>query len=487
MRGVLTLILFALALLFIALFFTAIFGLAIGETDIGASLMLMSCLGGLVAGSAILLGLNDNRSINRAQSLLALVLIWMVLPIFAAFPFFWLGGATYNIALFESVSGLTTTSATVFQVQSTPFTLLAWRSVLEWLGGYIVLASILFLLAPTGVGGLPQLRGFLFLEQDGKRFALEQFLTLLQRYIFVTTAVILLLLLFDTQPYLAVLAAFAGVSTGGYMPIESDLYTVMPKIGQLVLAIVLIYAATGLMWQRVSIKKFWQRLIKTREAIMLCGLLVVIALFYTRALNALDGSDTFLLIADHFFEGFFAAASLISTSGLETRFGIIQLLPEIFVLIIVLIGGSVASNAGGIKAYRVLAMITISYRELQRVIYPNAADAKNKRPTSWYAESSLNAVWTVLVSALVAILLGTFALAFTGLSFQAAFTAAISFFTNSGPIYTALAPPFGDDPLWLTYRDMPQLSYDIGIVLMILGRLEIIVFFASLNPKYWFQ
>lgn len=487
MRGVITLILFALALLFIALFFTAIFGLAIGESDIGASLMLMACLGGLVAGSAILLGLNDRRSINRAQSLLALVLIWIIMPIFAAFPFFWLSNIGYNIALFEAVSGLTTTSATVLAPEVQPVTLIAWRSVLEWLGGYFVLASILFLLAPTGIGGLPQLRGFLFLELDGKRFALTQFVILLQRYIAMTIAIILLFLVLGTDPYLAVLAAFAGISTGGYMPVESDLYTIMPKIGQLALAMVLIFSASGLMWQRVPYRKIKKRIVKTKEPIFLLLALFALAVFYTNELNRLGGTDTLAIVADHFFEGFFAAASLISTSGLETRFGIIQLLPEIVVLTVLIVGGSVISNAGGIKIYRLIAMIRLAYRELQRVIYPNAADAKNVSTTSWYAENSINTVWTVLVLALVVILFGTFLLAMTGLSFQAAFTASIAFFTSSGPIYTALAPQIGVDPLWLSYRDMPQASYDIGMILMLLGRLEIIVFFASLNPKYWFR
>ncbi len=63
-------------------------------------------------------------------------------------------------------------------------------------------------------------------------------------------------------------------------------------------------------------------------------------------------------------------------------------------------------------------------------------------------------------------------------SLPCSITASIAFFTSSGPIYTALAPQLGDDPLWLSYRDMPQASYDIVMILMILGRLEIIVFFA---------
>lgn len=489
MRGVLTLVFFALALLFATLFGTALFGLAIGETEVGASFMLLASLGALISGAAIITSFDGRDThMNRAQSLLALVLIWLVLPIFAAVPFLWAGvSISYFTGLFEAVSGLTTTSATLLLTENLPLTLIGWRAILEWIGGFYVLASVLFLLAPTGIGGLPQLRGFLFVEQDGQQFAYRQFTKLLQRYVLVTLVVILLFLVLGAAPYLAVLSAFAGISTGGYMPVEPDLFSVMPKLGQLLLAIILLYSATGLLWQRIEWRKLVKRVRKTREPIIMAIIFVILTLLYTNQLNQLNGATDTASVGGHLLESFFAAASLISTSGMETRFGIIQLLPEILVLIVVLVGGSVVSNAGGIKVYRFVAMLMLSARELGRVIYPSVAAPKKHKEASWYSDISINTVWTVLISAIIVIMIGTIGLAMTGLSFPAAFSASIAYFSNAGPIYTALTPPLGTDDQWLAYREMSSMAHSIGMMLMLLGRLEIIVFLASLSPKYWFE
>lgn len=489
MRGVLTLLFFALALLFICLFATALFGLAIGEVQVGASFMLLASLGGLISGTAIITSFDGKHThINRAQSLLALVLIWLLLPIFAAVPFVWAGvSISYLTGLFEAVSGLTTTSATLLIAENLPVTLIGWRATLEWIGGFYVLASVLFLLAPTGIGGLPQLRGFLFLEQDGQQFAFRQFMKLLLRYILITLVVVMLFLILGAAPYLAVLAAFAGISTGGYMPLEPDLFSLMPKSGQVLLAFILLYAATGLLWQSIDLRKLMKRIKRTREPLIMIILFGILTLLYTNQLNQLNGASNLSSIGDHVLEGLFASASIISTSGLETRFGIIQLLPEILVLIVVLVGGSVVSNAGGIKVYRFVAMLMLSARELGRVVYPSIAVSKNKQDASWYSDISINTVWTVLISAIIVIMVGTICLAGTGLSFSAAFSASIAYFANAGPIYPALTPPLGSDDQWLGYRDMTQSAHSIGMILMLLGRLEIIVFLASLNPKYWFE
>lgn len=489
MRGVLTLVFFALALLCAALFATALFGLAIGEIQVGASFMLLAFLGALISGAAIITGFDGRYThINRAESLLALVLIWLLLPIFAAVPFVWAGvSISYFTGLFEAVSGLTTTSATLLLPENLPLTLIGWRATLEWLGGFYILVSVLFLMAPTGIGGLPQLRGFLFLEQDGQQFALRQFMRLFQRYIVTTLVVILLFLFLGAAPYLAVLSAFAGISTGGYMPVEPDLFSVMPKMGQLLLAILLLYSATGLLWQRFEWRKILKRAKKTREPVIMLVIFCILVLLYSHQLSRLTGGGDGESVVLHLLESFFAAASIISTSGIETRFGIIQLLPEILVLVIVLVGGSILSNAGGIKVYRVVAMLMLSGRELSRVLYPSVAVPKKNKDASWYSDVSINTVWTVLISGLIVILIGTICLALTGLSFLAAFSASISYFSNAGPIYTALTPPAGVDNQWLGYRDMTATSHAIGIVLMLLGRLEIIIFLASLNPKYWFE
>ena len=189
---------------------------------------------------------------------------------------------------------------------------------------------------------------------------------------------------------------------------------------------------------------------------------------------------------DAFAEALLAAVSLVSTSGMETRFGVIALAPPLVVLFVLLVGASVLSSAGGVKIYRVLAMARLSLRELLQLIYPSMV-SRRRRLRTYYSEVSIVTVCTVFVGFLMTIAAGTVLLNATGLPFDAAFTLAVTAISNAGPVYESLAPATVSDIDWPPVLRLSDLQLIVSSILMVLGRLEILLFIIVIGLRFWRQ
>jgi len=180
-------------------------------------------------------------------------------------------------------------------------------------------------------------------------------------------------------------------------------------------------------------------------------------------------------------EGLFTGISIVSTTGFETRPAGLAALPDPLVLLLALGGAASLSTAGGIKFYRIGAMVVQSAHEMKRVIFPHSVRS------TWFGSQPydlemMKAIWANLGLSLAVIMAAALLLSPGLPTFDAAFIATISAFSNIGPLYSPEWPIAVGWPGYAAFDDWSKL---VMVVTMILGRFEVIVFFAAINLAYW--
>jgi trk system potassium uptake protein TrkH len=398
-----------------------------------------------------------------------------------------IGGLDYLDAVFETVSGLTTTGASVIKdVERLPLALVFWRSQIQWIGGLLTLLTILLLLAPTGIGGIPlnhasSLSRAVLWSDHGK--TLDSIIAITRVYLATTTACFIALVLMGERPFHAITLAMMALSPGGLLPENGSLLSFIGQPATFVLALFLIVGATSIFWQRMVLSWNIRALLKHRESYGIIILTLILSVVIASLLFRAAGSADVLSPGAAFIEGIFNAASLVSTNGVETREGVFALLPIALVIFIVIVGGGAFSTAGGLKHYRIGGMIAQSMYEIRRLIYPSAIRS-TQFETQSYDNTLLRAIWSYFTVAIMVMAAGLVLLNSTGISFNAAFMATIAAFSNSGPIYNPAWAVQGD-PGWPVYADLTSFSKIVLMNLMILGRIEVLVVLGAFNLKYW--
>ena len=158
-------------------------------------------------------------------------------------------------------------------------------------------------------------------------------------------------------------------------------------------------------------------------------------------------------------------------------------MPLVVVLFIVLVGGSAFSTSGGLKHYRMGGMLVQSWNELDRLVYPNAVRSSHFG-TEQFDLELMKAIWSFFVAAILVLAIGTIFLASTGIPFEGAITAAVAAFTTAGPVYNAgWSVAVGQD--WPTLSEFADEAKYALILLMLIGRLEIIAVIALFSRQYW--
>jgi trk system potassium uptake protein TrkH len=462
---------FLLGILAAAMLFCSLVALSFNERDQASIFLGLSACYSFLAGGLILSTQEGQNEMRQTTRLVLLVSGWFFLPLLASLPLLLASDMAPIHALFETYSAMTTTGATVItQLNAMPKSLLMWRSLLQWLGGLATLVSLVSILAPHGVGGLPVMR-------SGRRFGgpgLEKIRNVFLIYAGLSSLCCLGLLLFGVPFFYAVSLAFSTLSTGGMMPMDGTLADLNNRGIPWLLTIFMLLGSTSIVWQVMVVQRRNFLLHEHREsyAMLIATLLVGLGLTFILYQKAGIADNYFL--GDALREGFFTAASLISTTGFKVEPTSFALLPLAFVCTLVFIGGATMSTAGGIKFYRVGIMALQAMRELNRTIYPHSIRASHMGSVT-YTMQSMKSVWTLLACALLLVMLCTAVLSLDKMSALASMTASISAFANIGQVYSA---DWSITTLWPGYQQMSSLSLLALMITMVIGRLEVVAFFA---------
>ncbi|MEM7068354.1 MAG: potassium transporter TrkG [Pseudomonadota bacterium] len=462
-----------------SMFLPSLIAFGSSEEEIGYRLLLYSSLGGFLCISTLLAISGRPVGIERRSAAWLAVTSWILFPVLVAIPLSDIVGLSFFAALFQSISSLTTTGSLVFgNPEAVPKSILFMLAQLQWLGGLATLITFILVLSPWEIGGLPKVgsasetASIIASEYRLVNFCSRLFRTMLA----LTLLCFVLLLLAGIPPYEGMVLSFTALSTGGIVPAVENIDLLLGNAGMLVMAVFMLLGATSIFWQRHLYGFKREELVKHRETYFLFAIWLIISVvlaFRIVQASGLGGS----LTAGALSEGLMNTASILSTSGIQSRPGIFTLLAPSFVLLVVIIGGGSFSTAGGLKLFRVGVVVKHSQNELNRLIYPNSL------PSGQFSNSVLNldfmkGVWGFFSIWVMSIGLLTIVMTISGLNFQAGFTSIAAAMSNAGPLYGSYWEPASSE-FWPAYADMSSFQLSVLSIAMIIGRLEIIVFFAS--------
>lgn len=452
------------------------------ETDLGYRILLYSGFAGFLCVATFLSVMGRLNGIRRNTAILLAVFSWIAFPIIMAIPISDMTGVSYLDGLFQAMSSFTTSGSNVFKnLETVPSSMVFMLAQFQWFGGLATLITLILVLAPWEIGGLPHVgTASVAASIVASHSRLVSFCASIFRvYLFITLICFILLVLANVDPFNAMIFSFTALSTGGLTPAVGSLDLVLGNAGMIIMAVFFMIGATSIFWHQYIYKLQIEELKSHRESYFILAVWIGLSFYIAYTLFAAAGSTGVLPDLTAMSEGIFNSASIISTSGLQSRPGAFSLLPPTLVLIVIFIGGGCYSTSGGIKFFRIGGMYSLAQYELNKLIYPHTT-----KP-SLFGSTKLNvdfmkAIWSLFALLIITVAIGSFALSLSGLNFHASFTAIIAAITNAGPLY---GPEWGSgsNANWPVYADMLQSQKAIIIVVMLLGRLEIIAVIASLT------
>lgn len=418
--------------------------------------------------------------LRTRDGFLVTALFWIVLGIFGALPFTVDNNLHLSLsdAVFESISGLTTTGATVITgLDNLPKSILYYRQQLQWLGGIGIIVIAVAILPMLGIGGMQLYRT----ETPGpiKDSKLTPRITETAKWLFVIYFALTSICAFTywiagMTPFDAVCHSFSTIAIGGFSTHDASMgYFDNPAIWLASCFFMFIAAINFALhyytWHRYSIKHYFS----DPESQFLFFFLIGAALISTISIYHFDVDSALDYAWVH---AIFQVVSIATTTGFSTTdFSIWPHYLPFMLLFLSFVGGCAGSTCGGMKAIRVILIAKQGLRELQQLIHPNAViPLKLKNRT--VPLTVLTAVWSFAAVYAMVFVIMLMLLQATGLDFITAYSATIAMLNNLGPGLGDVAENYGnvnDAAKW------------IMCLAMLLGRLEIFTLLVLLTPAFW--
>ena len=435
----------------------------------------------LAAGLVIWLPVHRSRKDLRLRDgFLVVAAFWTVLGTFGAAPFYFADAITMSFtdAVFESMSGLTTTGATVLTgLDELPKSILYYRQQLQWLGGMGIIVLAVAVLPMLGVGGMQLYRA----ETPGpvKDTKLTPRITetakaLWYVYLAFTAACAASYMVAGMGWFDALCHAFSTVAIGGFSTHDLSIgYFDSAAID--IVAIIFMFAA-GInfslhfyAWRYVSVNHYSRDPEFRAYTVILIALsvLVVAGLLYHQSYATAPGA---------IINGLFQAVSIATTTGFTTaNYATWPAALPVLLIFASFIGGSAGSTAGGIKVIRCLLIYKQGVREIVRLVHPSA-EIPVKLGNSAVPFRVVDAVWGFFSIYIVVFVVLMVAMMATGLDQVTAFSAIAATLNNLGPGLGEVASGF------TTVTDPAKW---IAVAGMLLGRLEIFTLLVLITPTFW--
>ena len=404
---------------------------------------------------------------------------WIVLSLFGALPYVFSGVIpNYIDAVFETVSGFTTTGATVlYPLEGLPTGVLFWRAQTQWMGGVGVLVLALALVPKLGEGSVYLMRA----ESPGPiKSKLTPRLSdtakiLYYIYIGLTVTETLCLRLAGMNWYEALTHAFTTVSTGGFSVRNASIAAYDSMVIDWIIIVFMFLSGVNFTLLFYAVRRNFKAVFESEELRSYTIMTVVAVALIVLNLVVQAG---WTLNAETITDATFQVVTLMTTTGYMTYDYVLWPTFAQTVLILVMFAGACAgSTAGGVKQIRVVLLFKNLNREIQRILHPRAV--KTIRCDGERVEEPILSGITLFFFAYITLLLaGTLVVAWDDVGFTAAFTASLTCISNVGPAFDILGPT----------SNFSMLSGVSKIVLslnMLLGRLEIMPLLLLVFPGLW--
>ena len=434
----------------------------------------------LVAGGVLWGCFRRYRRIgDRRMAYLLVVLLWLTLTLFATLPLMLTGTtASFTKGFFEAMSGLTSTGATVFaDVEALPASVLLWRSMMQWFGGFGIVLLVVALSSRLGINKYAlytaEASGA---DNSGRRVvgtvvAVRRTLAV---YLTATAAFIVLLWLGGMQIWDAVNLTFTNISSGGFS-VNGDSIASLTHLQQYILAGAMLMSGVNFSLLYLIFTFRWRQIgHKTEQFVFYIVLCMLSVAFVVGGLHWHDGigwSDALRL-------GTVQTVSALTTTGSVVADTTQWWTPVCFLLLMLSVcGGMAGSTSGGLKIMRVLILLRNVRGILYSRLHPNAVIPirLNGQVVSGHIRSNVMVIFMVFGFTL---LLGVMLLMLSGVNATEAIGASVGCLTGYGPGLGA-SGGFG------SYADFPAPALWICSVMMLMGRLECMTVLVLLLPRFW--
>jgi trk system potassium uptake protein TrkH len=440
---------------------------------------LICAVGTLFVGSGIAIATNNRQQrISQNETLLLLPITWFIASLVCALPFLLADiPLTLADAVFESVSGLTTTGSTVFVgLDTAPRGLLFWRFLLQWIGGFGMVTIAVLALPFLRIGGLQLFS--LDMSPNSAKFVPRMVEVVTQIgliYIALTILCTISYLFAGMTVFDAIGHAMTALSTGGYSSHDASIgHFNSPAIEW----VSVVFMALGAMPFGLYIVALYGRpmaLYRDQQVRLFLGIILTAALLI--ALWRILKSDVPLLQALR--EGFFVTVSTITTTGFTSHdFSAWGGYTEVVAILLMLIGGCSGSTVGGIKVFRLHLMIQAVRAQIHRQIYPHGTFRITFNRES-LPEAVVSGAATYIFIYLLTLAGLALAISATGLSFTESLGAAATSLGNNGPGLGANMGPC------CTFKEVPDATKWLMSFGMLAGRLEILILIIPLSRFFW--
>ena len=416
----------------------------------------------------------DDRELGQKDGFIIITFFWLVLSIAGSIPFI-ISGMGFIDSFFESMSGITTTGATVLSgLDSLPESILFYRQLLQWMGGMGLIVLAIAVMPMLGIGGgqlyKTEIPGAMNDQKMTPRIK-ETAQALWAIYLGLTICCALLYFLAGMNAFDAISHSLSTVSIGGFSTHDESIGYFNSGFIETICIIFMLLSALSFtlhyfaIYKKKPLKYFYDPELRFFLSIM--ALIFIISLLINQFSNNNNGSIKDLL---------FHSVSIVTTTGFSigdpsewhSSIGFLFLVGAF-------IGACSGSVGGGVKSWRVLIMINYARINLMKMIHPNAVISL-KIGSKTVEDEVATSVWGFFSIYVISFMVLLLALLMTGLDFESSFSAIGACLNNLGP---------GLGEVSQTYQSVTPAGKLILSFAMILGRLEIFTLLVLFTPMFW--
>ena len=433
---------------------------------------------GLILGQAIRLLTKDSAGKVGVREGFAIVsLAWVTMSLLGMLPYL-LSGITFSVtdAFFETMSGFTTTGATIFtEVEIMPAGILVWRSMTQWFGGMGIVVLSIALLPILGVGGYRLMKaespGGIAYERETPRIT-DAAKELWVLYVSFTVVLMVILFLLGMSPLDAICHGFTTLATGGFSThTESIGYFENPWIHWVIILFMFIGGVNFSLYSQVLRRKFRSVLANTEFR----AFVLIIAGSALVGVYVVPTTGDFLTDLR---DALFQVVTLATSTGFVTvDYDTWPTVMRTVLVMLMFIGGCMGSTSGGIKMMRVLVFAKTVSRELHRLLYPHGVRPVRVGRKVFKPDVVANIMAFGCVYSF-AFIVGIFVMALYGYDLVTAMSASVSMLSNMGPALGEVGPS-------KNWAHLPDTAKWIMSFLMLLGRLELFSVVILFTPWVW--
>ena len=427
----------------------------------------------------VLANLEREFRLSLRQTFLFSTLAWFMVAIFGSLPFILSPKEfTFSEAFFESMSGITTTGATIItNLDESPKSILLWRAIMQWLGGIGIVVMAITILPLLKVGGMQlfKMEGPDSTEKILPR-TIEVATIIISTYLILTFLCGFFYWLFGMSIFDSVSHAMTTIATGGFSTHNDSIGFFKNSNIEIIACIFIVLGSipfiSYLKFVQGNKKVFFQD-VQIKGLINLILISVLIMFLYLLFI----GNESSVL--DKIRISSFNVISILSGTGYVTDdFGLWGKFSLIFFLFLMFVGGCAGSTACGIKIFRLQMLFIFLNNQIKKLIYPNSIII-SKYNNQKISDNFINSVIIFIFSFLFIFLIIAMLLSISGLDFLTAISGAASAISNVGPGLGEMIGPDGN------YKAIPDLSKWILSFGMLLGRLELFAVLVLFLPSFW--